>query len=93
MAPKVGVGACRVVWAAVGQGKCVPMHGRGDVGLWSPVSIVAIPFLVAGTEMLDLAKADGLLRLECRGDLLWAVEEWSGVMMLPSRNSTPFGLE
>lgn len=54
--PKVGVGARRVVWAAVGQGECVPMHGGRDIGLWSPVGKVAIPFLVAGTEMLDLKK-------------------------------------
>lgn len=54
MAPEVGVGACRVVWAAVGQGERVPMHGGGDVSLWSPMDIVSIPFLVAGTEMMDL---------------------------------------
>ena len=54
MAPEVRVGACGVVWAAVGQGECVPMHGGRDIGLWSPVSKVAIPFLMAGTEMLHL---------------------------------------
>lgn len=54
MAPKVGVGACGVVWAAVGQGECVAMHGGRDIGLWSPVGEVAVPFLMAGTEMLHL---------------------------------------
>lgn len=54
MSPKVGMWARRVVWAAMGQGECVPMHGGRDIGLWSPVGKVAIPFLVAGTKMLDL---------------------------------------
>lgn len=94
MAPKVGVGARRMVWAAVGQGECVPMHGGRDIRLWSPVGKVAIPLLVAGTEMLDLPKAYGLLLLglECRGDLLRPVEEGSGVVMLSPRNASPFGL-
>lgn len=54
MPPKVGVGACSVVWAAVGEGECVPMHGGRDIGLWSPVGEVSVPFLVAGTEMWHL---------------------------------------
>lgn len=54
MAPKVGVRPCGVVWAAVGQGECVPMHGGRDIGLRSPVGKVAVPFLMAGTEMLHL---------------------------------------
>lgn len=54
VAPKVGVGARSVVWAAVGQGECVPMHGGRDIGLWSPVGKVAVPFLMAGTKMLHL---------------------------------------
>lgn len=54
VAPKVGVGARSVVRAAVGQGEWVPMHGGRDIGLWSPVGKVAVPFLVAGTEMLHL---------------------------------------
>lgn len=61
MAPKVWVGARSVVWAAVGQGECVPMHGGRDIGLWSPVGKVAIPFLMAGTKMLHL-KERGLIR-------------------------------
>lgn len=56
MAPEVGVGARSVVGAAVGQGECVPMHGRGDIGLGSAVGKVAVPFLMAGTEMLHLPK-------------------------------------
>lgn len=54
MPPKVRVGPCSRVWAAVGEGECVPMHGGRDVGLWSPVGKVAIPLLVAGTEVLYL---------------------------------------
>lgn len=60
VAPKVGVGARSVVWAAVGQGKCVPMHGGGDISLWSPVGKVAVPFLMAGTEMLHLEERRGI---------------------------------
>lgn len=48
------MGARSVVWAAVGQGECVSMYGGGDIGLWSPVGKVAVPFLMAGTEMLHL---------------------------------------
>lgn len=70
------------------------MHGGGDIGLWSPVGKVAIPFLMAGTEMLHLPKAYRLLLLglECRGDLLRPVEEGSGVVMLPPMNASPSGL-
>lgn len=91
--PKVGVGARSVVWAAVGQGECVPMHGGRDIGLWSPVGKVAIPFLMAGTEMLHLPKAYGLLLLglECRGDLLRPVEEGSGVVVMSPRKASSFG--
>lgn len=56
MTSKVGVGARCVVWTAVGQGECVPMHCGRDIGLWSPVAKVSIPFLMAGTEMLHLRK-------------------------------------
>lgn len=58
VAPKVGegVGARGVVWAAVGQGECVPMHCRRNIGLWSPVGKVAVPFLVAGSKMLHLGE-------------------------------------
>lgn len=51
---KVRMGARSVVWAAVGESESVPMHGGRDVGLWSPVGKVAVPFLMAGTEMLHL---------------------------------------
>lgn len=90
----MGMRARSVVWAAVGQGECVPMHGGWDIGLWSPVAKVAVPFLMAGTEMLHLPKAYRLLLLglECRGDLLRPVEEGSGVVMLSPRNASPFGL-
>ena len=54
MTPKVGVGACRVVRTAVGQGECVPVHCRRDVGLWPSVSKVSVPFLVAGAVMMHL---------------------------------------
>lgn len=81
VAPKVGegVGARGVVWAAVGQGECVPMHCRRNIGLWSPVGKVAVPFLVAGSKMLHLPKPYRLLLLglECRGHLLRPVEEGS----------------
>lgn len=94
VAPEVGVGACRVVGAAVGQGERVPMQGGGDVGLGSAVGEVAIPFLVAGSsEMLDLPEAYGLLlRLECRRDHLWPVQKGSGVMLLTPRTASCFGL-
>lgn len=54
VAPKVGVGACRVVGAAVGQGEGVAVHGGGDVGLRSSVGKVSVPFLVAGAVMVHL---------------------------------------
>lgn len=54
VAPKVGVGARRVVWTAVGQGECVAVHCRRDVGLWSPVGEVSVPFLMAGAVMMHL---------------------------------------
>lgn len=94
MSPKVGVGARSVVWAAVGECECVPMHGGRDIGLRSPVGKVSVPFLMAGTEMLHLPKANRLLllRLECRGDFLRPVEEGSGEVMLSPRNASPFGL-
>lgn len=92
--PKVGVGARSMVWAAVGQCERVPMHGGRDVGLRSPVGKVAVPFLMARTEMLHLPKAYRLLLLglERRGDLLRPVEEGSGVVMLSPRNASAFGL-
>lgn len=94
VAPEVGVGARSVVGAAVGEGKGVTMHGGGDVGLRAPVGIVPVPFLVAGAVMLDLSKAHGLLLvgLECRGDLLGAVEEGGGVVRLTPGNASPFEL-
>lgn len=94
MTPKVGVGACTVVWAAVGQGECVPMHGGRNIGLWSPMGKVAVPFLMAGTVMLHLPKAYRLLLLglECRVDLLRPVDEGGGVLMLSPRDASPFGL-
>lgn len=54
MTSKVGVGARCVVWTAVGQGECVPMHCGRDIGLRSPVAKVSVPLLVAGVEMLHL---------------------------------------
>lgn len=54
MTPKVGVGACCVVWTAVGQGERVPVHCRRDVGLWSPMGKVSVPFLMAGAVMMHL---------------------------------------
>lgn len=51
---KVGVGARCVVWTAVGQGECMPMHCGRDIGLRSPVAKVSVPLLVAGVEMLHL---------------------------------------
>lgn len=94
MSTKVWVGARSVVWAAVGESESVPMHGGRDVGLWSPVGKVPVPFLMAGTEMLHLPKANRLLLLglECRGNFLRPVEEGSGVMMLSPRKTAPFGL-
>lgn len=54
VAPEVGVGARRVVWTAVGQGECVAVHCRRDVGLRSSVGKVAVPFLMAGAVMMHL---------------------------------------
>lgn len=54
MPSEVGMGARSVIWAAVGEGERVPMHGGRDVSLWSSVGEIAIPFLMAGTEMLHL---------------------------------------
>lgn len=51
---KVGVGARCVVGTAVGECERVPVHGRRDVGLRSPVGKVPIPLLVARIEMLHL---------------------------------------
>lgn len=56
MTSKVGVGARCVVWTAVGQGECVPMHRGRDIGLRSPVAKVSVPLLVAGVEMLHLVE-------------------------------------
>lgn len=50
----MGVGARCVVWTAVGQGECVPMHCGRDIGLRPPVAKVSVPLLVAGAEMLHL---------------------------------------
>lgn len=54
VAPEMGMGARGVVWAAVGKGERVPVHGGRDISLWSQVGKVAVPFLVAGTVMLHL---------------------------------------
>lgn len=56
VATKVWMGPRSVVGAAVGQGERVSMHGWSDVGLWSAVGQVAIPFLMAGTKMLHLKR-------------------------------------
>lgn len=85
------MGARSVVWAAVRESERVPMHGGRDVSLWSSVGEIAVPFLMAGTEMLHLPKADRLL-LECRGNFLMPVEVGSGVVMLSPRKAAPFGL-
>lgn len=92
VAPEVGVGASSVVGTAVRQGEGVAMHGWGDVGLWAPVDIISVPFLMAGAVMLDLSKAHGLLLmgLECRGHLLGPVEEGGRVVRLPPGNASPF---
>lgn len=71
VAANVGVGACCVVGAAVGQGECVPVHCGRDIGLWSPVGEVSIPFLVAGAKMLHLQKR----RAHC----------WSDILFIPAR--------
>lgn len=52
--PSKGVGAHCVVGAAVGERERVPVHGRRDVGLRSPVGEVPVPLLVARAEMLHL---------------------------------------
>lgn len=92
VAPEVGVGASSVVGTAVGQGEGVAMHGWGDVGLWAPVDIISVPFLMAGAVMLDLSKAHRLLLmgLECRGHLLGPVEEGGRVVRLTPGNASPF---
>lgn len=54
VAPKVGVGARRVVWTAVGQGERVAVHCRRDVGLRPSVGKVPVPFLMAGAVMMHL---------------------------------------
>lgn len=90
----VGMGACGVAGAAVGQGKCMPMYGRRNKGLRSAVRKVAIPLLVTRAKMLNLPKANRLLLLglECRSYFLRPVEKRRRVVMLSPWNASSFGL-